>query len=192
MKTTTINTQAELESLLSEYGNLIVEGNLVATISISVQGFIKVGGYIESGDSIESGDYIESGSYIESGGSIESRGYIESRSYIESRGYIESGDYIESRSYIESRGYIKSGGYIEAGYILSLIFEIKCEKMITSKMPFYRNYYSEMPGMEKFAEIIQEKCWDDIREALMGERDYILNLPCWHPIIRTHIENFLK
>jgi hypothetical protein len=61
-------------------------------------------------------------------------------------------------------------------------------------MPFSRNYYSQMPGMEKFASIIedQEKCWDDIREALMGERDYILNLPCWHPIIRTHIENFLN
>jgi hypothetical protein len=109
-------------------------------------------------------------------------------------GTIEvTGDVIAKTISIESGGSIKADGSIESGgFIFSFKFEIGCKALKTKLLPFWREYWAAMPPLSKFADEIrnQQKCWEDIREALAHEAVEICEWDGWHPLLKAQLEMF--
>ena len=100
---------------------------------------------------------------------------------------------IEAGGYIEAGGSIEAGGYIEAGgSIFSFLFEINCESLRTKLLPFWRNYWAEMPPMKEWKEqILSDMCWDDLRKLpTKEEAKEICAWEGWHWILRVQLEMF--
>jgi len=106
---------------------------------------------------------------------------------------IEAGEYIKAGGSIEAGGYIKAGEYIEAGeYIFSYIFLISAKLISTKKLPFWREFYSEMPPLKKWKyKILSDLCWDDLKYIpTADEAKQICSWDGWHWIIRGQLECF--
>lgn len=188
-----------------EHGEILVNGNISALSIFVKEGFsIRVNGSINteahvfvSGSVFAS--YIDAGTSIDAGGSIEA-----------SRGSIHAGGYIKSGKFIKAYGEIVAGAYIRAeesietkGYILSHYFSIRAKYMITKTLPFHRGYYSCMPPLIKFRDIIETEhlCFKGLKLELMIEmrktknkflRQEIVEWDGWHPLIRAQLEMFFN
>ena len=100
---------------------------------------------------------------------------------------------IEAGYHIKAGGSIEAGSYIKAGsYVFSFIFKIKCKYIITTILPFHRNYYAQIPVLKKFKkEILDEnQCWNSLRKLTKSEANKILKWNGWHPIIKVQLKMF--
>jgi hypothetical protein len=130
---------------------------------------------------------------LDAGWSIKADGSIEAGWYIEAGGYIKAGRYIKAGGHIEAGRYIKAGGHIEAGgYIFSFTFSVSAEFIITRKLPFWREYYAEMPPLKKYKKYIldEKKCWDFYKKIDKKEAERICKWNGWHWLIRAQLEMF--
>jgi len=108
-------------------------------------------------------------------------------------GSIRAGGSIEAGWYIEAGGYIRAGGSIEAGgYIFSFVYQIATPRLTTKLLPYWRNYWSEMPPLKEFRDKILDEstCWDELRELIKPKAREICAWDGWHPIIRVQLEMF--
>ena len=88
---------------------------------------------------------------------------------------------------------LKVGGSLKAKYIFSFVFDIKCKKIKTTILPFYRNYWAEMPPLKKWhgAILDESNCWDDFKGMVtMEEAEEICSWDGWHWILRIQLEMF--
>ena len=96
---------------------------------------------------------------------------------------------------IKASDWIKAGGSIEAGeYVFSFLFSIKATALITSRLPFWREFWAEMPPLKKWREQILDdnKCWGDYKGLMSAaEAREVCKWEGWHPILRAQLEMFL-
>ena len=99
---------------------------------------------------------------------------------------------IEAGGWINAGGWIKAGEWINASYIFSFIFTVECKKLITTKTPFWREYYSEMKPLIKYKNDIlnEDNCWHELREICQKDAKEICEWDGWHPLIRCQLEMF--
>ena len=153
-------------------------------------GDIEAGGYIGAVGYIE-GDSIEAGYSIKAGGSIGSFS-IKAGGDIEAGGSIRGGD-IEARNSIRAGGDIGVSSIKAGGYIFSFAFKISCKKITTKLLPFWRDYWAEMPPFKKWKKEILENsnCWDDYKKIITKEEaEKICKWDGWHWILRVQLEMF--
>ena len=87
-----------------------------------------------------------------------------------------------------------AGGSIEAGgYIFSFLFSVSAKSITTKRLPFWRNFYADVPPMKRWRNKILDEnlCWDDLKN-LPTEKEVlsIIAWEGWHWIIRGHLECF--
>jgi len=168
METKIINTQEEWEALRDDgREQYYFNGHLKINIDVSC----KAGYSIKAGGSIEAGYSIKAG------------------------GYIEAGDSIKAGYSVKAGGYIKAGYSIEAGgYIFSFVFFVSAKKIITRILPFWRQYWAEMPPLKQWkTEILNEsRCWGDLQQLIKPHSKEICAWEGWHWILRAQLEMFFE
>jgi len=163
-------------------GDLIFDGKIIFVNDCYVTGNVKARGAIRAGGAIKAGGWIEAGEWIEAEGGIQAGGAI------------EAGEGIKAGGGIEAEGRIKAGDGIEAGYIFSYTFDISAKKIVTKHLPFWRNYWAEMPPLRKWRSEILDvyKCWDDYPKMLTKkEKQEICAWDGWHWILKSQLEMYL-
>ena len=148
---------------------------------------------IEAGGSIEAWGFIEAWGSIEAGGSIEAWGFIDADRFIKTGGFIKTKGFIKARGSIEARRFIKAGGSIEAGeFVYSFTFEIACKSLMTRLLPFFRNFYAEMPPLKAYRNSILDtsKCWSDLRKEIAPNANEVCAWEGWHPIVKAQLKMF--
>jgi hypothetical protein len=132
-------------------------------------------------ESIIEGDLIFDGN-IE----FKDSGYVTGK--IEVTGSIVAGGSIEAGRSIKAVGSIEAGGYI-----FSFFFEIICKKLITSRLPFCREYWAAQIPLKKYYKIIVDSSlhWNDYKEMVSAkEAKKICAWVGWHWILRAQLEMF--
>ena len=101
---------------------------------------------------------------------------------------------IEAGWYIEAGGSIEAGRSIKAGeHVFTFRFRVRAKSITTNLLPFWRNYWAEMPPLKKWRKLIldESRCWDDYRKAISkAEAKKICAWNGWHWLIRAHLEMF--
>jgi len=183
MDTYRINKPEDLEKHKDEYG-FKINGNAVVSCDIELNGRVMVEGSL----TISPGWYIKAGRYINAGGFIEAGGFINAGEHIKAGRYIKAGEYIEAG------GRIKAGESIKAGrYIFSFDFDLSATHIITKTVPFWRDFWAEMPPLKKWSkDILDDKnCWNDLRNILTKEEAAeVCGWDGWHWILRAQLEMF--
>jgi len=109
-------------------------------------------------------------------------------------GNVKAGRGIEAREWIEAGEAIWAGGGIEAEWVFSFTFSVSAKTITTKFLPFWRNYWAEMPPLKKWREDIMndEKCWGDYPKMLTKkEKEEICAWDGWHWILRAQLEMYL-
>ena len=104
-----------------------------------------------------------------------------------------SGKIEVKRLFTDAGESIKAGEYIKAGeWIFSFTFEIKCSTLSTKRLPFFREFYSDMPPLIKWrGEILSRKCWDYYKNMLTKkEAEEVCAWEGWHWILKAQLEMF--
>jgi len=189
----------ESKKTLTVINEVEVSDDININESIESGWYIRVGGSISVGENILAGKNthrldggIESGWSIRAGGNIESRwGDIAARGPIAARGNITA------RRDITSGVTIESGGHIEAGgCVYSYWFSILAQSLRTKTLPFYKDFWADMPPLKKWREKIlttdNEYClpyWEDLKSLVTKtEAIKICSWDGWHWILRAHLE----
>ena len=96
--------------------------------------------------------------------------------------------------WIKAGGGIKAGGWIEAGGgIFSFTFEISAKWISSKILPFWRQYWAEMPPLKKWRKDIlnHNNCWDKLRGLpTKDEALEICQWDGWHWILRGQLGCF--
>jgi hypothetical protein len=89
---------------------------------------------------------------------------------------------------------IKTGGGIKAKFVFSHIFSVDCKFMQTTLLPFSRDFYAQMPPLQKFAEEIMDSknCWDSLRELARPSAEEICRWDGWHPLIKAQLMMYFQ
>ena len=91
-------------------------------------------------------------------------------------------------------GDIKAGGGIEAEWIFSFTFSVTAKYIVTKYLPFWRNYWADMPPLKKWRDKILDDdiCWDEYPKMLTRkEKEKICAWNGWHWILRAQLEMYL-
>ena len=182
---TEIKTIEEFEKLLEPDKNrYFFDGSLKILCNINVKFSIEITKslWIKAGGGIEAGGWIKAGGGIEAGG------------WIEAGGGIKAGEWIEAGEWIKAGGAIKTGGGIEAGGgIFSFTFAISAKWISSKILPFWRQYWAEMPPLKKWRKDIlnHNNCWDKLRGLpTKDEALEICQWDGWHWILRGQLGCF--
>ncbi|MDY6957614.1 MAG: hypothetical protein SVK08_00520 [Halobacteriota archaeon] len=129
-------------------------------------------------------------------GNLELVGEFEIDKSVGVRGCIITNASILCRRSVEAGWFVKAGSFVEAGeYVHSMSYDIRAKEIITHTLPYWREYYADMPVLKKYRKLILDgnTCWDDIREAIIdgGDAQRIYELDGWHWIIRGQIGCYL-
>jgi hypothetical protein len=103
-------------------------------------------------------------------------------------GFIEAGRFIEAGCSIEARESIEAGGHI-----FSFTFFVYAKRISTRTLPFWRDYWAEMPPLKKWKDRILDEsfCWTDYRKMLTKkEAREVCAWDGWHWLLRAHLEMF--
>jgi len=170
---TEIKTIEEFEKLLEPDKNrYFFDGSLKILCNINVKFSIE----------------ITKSLWIKAGGGIKAGGWIEAG------GGIKAGEWIEAGEWIKAGGAIKAGGGIEAGGgIFSFTFEISAKWISSKILPFWRQYWAEMPPLKKWRKDIlnHNNCWDKLRGLpTKDEALEICQWDGWHWILRGQLGCF--
>ena len=122
------------------------------------------------------------------------KGHLRASGCIEAGWGIKAGRGIEAGGGIEAGEGIKAGGGIVGQYVFSFFFDVRAKTIKTTKLPFWRQYYADMPPMKKYREAIldERNCWDTLKAMITpAEAQKICKWNGWHWIVRAQLEMFL-
>jgi len=128
-------------------------------------------------------------------GNIIIEGHIEiGNFYLRVKGHLRASGCIEAGWGIEAGEGIEAGGGIVGQYVFSFFFDVRAKTIKTTKLPFWRQYYADMPPMKKYREAIldERNCWDTLKAMITpAEAQKICKWNGWHWIVRAQLEMFL-
>ena len=96
---------------------------------------------------------------------------------------------------IEAGWGIEAGEGISAAYVFSFQFSVNSKWLVTTRLPFWREFYAEMPPMKEFSTEIrnEDNCWRDLKAKVTKEKaEEICKWEGWHPILRAQLEMFFE
>ena len=188
----------ESKKNLTVINEVEVSDDINISESIESGWYIRVGGSINVGENILAGKNtrhggIESGWSIRAGGNIESNWDIEARGPIAAKGNIIAGRDVSSWATIEAGGHIEAGGCVHSYW-----FSILTQSLRTKTLPFYKDFWADMPPLRRWREKIlktdNEYCpsyLEDLKRLVTkSEAMEICSWDGWHWILRAHLEMF--
>ena len=106
---------------------------------------------------------------------------------------IWANDGISANNRISAGRGIYAKQTISGLFVSSQTFDIKCEKLITSQLPFWRNFWAKQLPLKKWQnQILNDKnCWNDLKSIpTQQEKQEICAWEGWHPILKAQLEMF--
>ena len=86
---------------------------------------------------------------------------------------------------------IEAGESIEAGwYVFSFRFSVSAKVISTKRLPFWREFWAEMPPLAKYRDVIlnESNCWADLKRIGQEDADEICAWEGWHWLLRGQLE----